>query len=206
MTDILPITLALGDCKIEFKMLIDADFIADQHLAAELREFGCAEPEVVAAMFHIVRPGDFVIDGGANTGFFTCVLSRLVGETGRVLAYEPDYMNVEKLNANLEANGITNVKIDSRPLWEKEESVTLYLAKDTGFSSLAPTGVEEQFNVSPYNSVCLDCSDSPRLIKLDIEGAEERVLRGAIANGFPVYHSRVKRAVPQQVRLHWGEF
>lgn len=178
VSNIIPLTMAVGDRKVEFKMVIDADFMADQHLATELREFGCAEPEVVAAMFHIVRPGDFVIDGGANTGFFTCILSKLVGETGRVLAYEPEMENVKKLRVNLDANDVKNVQIDYRPLWETGETVTFHRAADSGFGSLVPN---ENTSLTVYvRGTRLDCSDRPRLIKLDIEGAEERVLRTAI--------------------------
>ena len=69
-------------------------------------------PEVVASHFHI-REGDIVADYGAGSGFFLSVLSRAVGETGRVFACEIQKGLVEKLGDHARMQGLGNV----HPLW-----------------------------------------------------------------------------------------
>jgi len=53
----------------------------------------------------IVKPGDFVIDAGANIGWYTLMLSTLVGDTGLVLSFEPDPRNFELLTETVRLNG-----------------------------------------------------------------------------------------------------
>ena len=55
-------------------------------------------------MSRVVKPGDYCVDVGAHIGYFTLLLSRLVGETGYVLAFEPGTNNLPKLKRNLELN------------------------------------------------------------------------------------------------------
>src|SRR5262249_33960355 len=65
----------------------------------------------VRALRAAVEPGDVVFDVGANIGFFSTLLSQLVGPSGRVLAFEPEPENLALLRANLAANGGHNVTV-----------------------------------------------------------------------------------------------
>jgi ubiquinone/menaquinone biosynthesis C-methylase UbiE len=69
-------------------------------------------PEIVASHFHI-REGDIVADYGAGSGFFLSVLSRAVGENGRVFACEIQKNLVEKLGDQARVLGLQNI----HPLW-----------------------------------------------------------------------------------------
>ena len=69
------------------------------------------EAECVRLINAAVEPGDVAIDAGANIGFFTTLLSRWVGENGRVAAIEPDFDNLRLLRLNLDENGCDNVGV-----------------------------------------------------------------------------------------------
>ena len=75
--------------------------------------FQAYEVEEVAAVRRLVRPGDLVFDVGAHVGFYTTMFSRLVGD-GAVVAFEPDVINLELLQRNLERNRARNVVVRSQ--------------------------------------------------------------------------------------------
>ena len=55
--------------------------------------------------------GNFVIDLGANIGYYTCILAKLVGKDGKVFAFEPDPRNLKLLEKNIKVNEYNNVVI-----------------------------------------------------------------------------------------------
>jgi FkbM family methyltransferase len=172
------IEFAVSQREFKLKMLYDAQFKSDHDMLNEFRSRGCCEPEVTHAMVRCVRPGDFVIDGGANTGVFTLILSHLVGDDGEVLAIEPGQNNIWKLEENVRINKRKNVVIERKPLWSKAEKVKLHMGNHSGQNSLARNGAT--MAVVSMEAMSLDTIDiTPRLLKLDIEGAEEAALRGA---------------------------
>jgi FkbM family methyltransferase len=136
------------------------------------------EAEVIDAMVRICRPGDFVIDGGANIGFFTVMLAKLVGLTGKVVAYEPVVSNVEALLRSVEVNDLRNIHVPVRPLWSKVEKVAISVFADNGTACLGR--YNDAAEIIVVKSAVLDENlEAPRLIKLDIEGAELGALMGA---------------------------
>jgi FkbM family methyltransferase len=114
----------------------------------------------------------------------TMIMSRLVGNQGRVEAFEPSTINYKKLMANLTLNSTENVFVVNRPLWSEYAPVELHQAVDSGSSSLMP------FNGSLNTLSCVGLTldrwfemydQTPRFLKLDIEGAELHALIGAQA-------------------------
>lgn len=165
---------------VEFAMDLDMTAHSDMCIAHCLHSQKTPpEPEVCDAMARIVREGDAVIDGGANVGFMTLVLSNLVGRTGKVLAFEPATNCLNRLEANLRLNSVENVDLCKQPLWDKcGERLPFYLHERNGENSL----FEQDHIVAeiPTITTILDAHDiKPRLIKLDLEGAEYAALRGA---------------------------
>ena len=63
-----------------------------------------------------IKPGDIVIDVGANIGYFTCLMSKLVGETGHVYSFEPELNNFKMLKMNVEENNCSNVTIEQKAI------------------------------------------------------------------------------------------
>jgi FkbM family methyltransferase len=176
---ILNLEFIVANRKLEFAMDVDPGNKTDQELITALRA-GCPEPEVCCVMARVCKEGDFVIDGGANIGFFTVLISKLVGDTGHVLAFEPGQNNLFKLRENIKLNKAKNVELVPLPLWSGPNIVELYMCEDGSKNSLAAHAGTRGFET--FKAVAINDyqqSKPPKLIKLDIEGAEEAALRGA---------------------------
>ena len=144
---------------------------------------GALNPEIVQTMMRIVRPGDTVIDGGAYVGYFTILLSKLVGPAGHVIAIEPGQNNLPYLYTNIVLNQARNVTVIPHALWSKANEVkTLYLVSTDVFgegglaNSLSDPAADKTTALSVL-TVTLNQFLPARLIKLDIEGAEGHTLR-----------------------------
>lgn len=126
--------------------------------------------------------GDIVIDAGAHYGFYTLQASRLVGNEGTVLAFEPHPNNYKKLLMNLHLNKIKNVKTFNMALGNVNGQAKLYVGSHSGaHSTLFRT--KSYINVkmgkidTVVNKLGLEKVD---LIKIDAEGAELSILKGTI--------------------------
>ena len=150
------------------------------------------EPFTVATLRALVRPGDTVFDIGANIGFFSTLLSRLVGPTGIVVAFEPEPENLSLLRVNIDINRCDNVKIVASAVGTEPGRSTFSLdlatgstghlggsatvgeiAVGTGKVSLIETQVES------IDALMIRDGVVPDVIKMDIEGGEIQALEGA---------------------------
>lgn len=145
------------------------------------------EPDIRGNFLRHVRPGDSVIDVGANIGLHTLLLAHLVGPQGSVTAFEPDPQSGSYLLKNLRRNGLRDVEVYSTALSDQAGHARLFVdsltARTTSLveTHTAPRDNEERMH---YNVALarLDDLDVDRLdfIKVDIEGAEMAFLRGAV--------------------------
>jgi FkbM family methyltransferase len=143
-------------------------------------------PSVIREMrgcYLVPDKGDVVVDVGANFGFYSLLASRLVGEEGLVLAFEPETTNYNIFVANLRLNGVTNVKTFRMALADFDGEARLYLSEHPGTHSmvLARGSRFETVKVRKLDMVLEGLEIGKiSLIKLDAEGAELGILRGAL--------------------------
>jgi FkbM family methyltransferase len=132
------------------------------------------------------RPGTVAIDVGANVGMFTVPLALAVGPSGRVLTIEPSPENVRRLERNLDLNSLENVVVEPIAVGDKAGRLVLQLASDPGFHSTAE--IAESRSVDESLTVKAETLDQVWLrahapnvtfVKIDTEGSEDAVLRGA---------------------------
>ena len=133
-----------------------------------------------------VTEGAVVYDVGAHVGFYTLLASEIVGQSGKVIAFEPLPQNLHYLNKHLSLNQCGNVKVIEAAV--AEESGTTFFTKGISSSMgyLSSTGDYEVKVVSLDNLVLNREIPYPDYMKIDVEGAELLVLSGAkkILNDF----------------------
>jgi FkbM family methyltransferase len=145
--------------------------------------FEAAESRYLAGR---ARAGTTAIDVGANVGLFTVPLARAVGSGGRVVAIEPDPENVARLEANLRLNRLANVLVQRVAAADGEGEAELHVANDPAFhSTVAVHAGREVGRTLRVPTTRLDTiwmrlgQPAVSAIKIDVEGAELAVLRGA---------------------------
>lgn len=141
------------------------------------------EPELTY-LEKVLTSSEVFIDVGANLGVYTLVAGKLVGPAGRVIAIEPSVQSFPVLEKNLTLNRLTNVLPLSVALSEKAGRTWLYHGINPGQHSFGKdpscNGVGEEVVTETLDSVLLRASvQHVDVIKMDVEGAEELVLRGA---------------------------
>lgn len=140
------------------------------------------EPDEVALVKHYVKPGNVVIDVGANIGYYTLLFAQLVGTKGWVFAFEPEPDNFTILQQNMQLNQYHNISLIPKALSAENKTTKLFLcAENKGMHRLYPSVCcGEDISV---NSVRLD-DELPSwvqrvdFIKMDIEGTEYLALLG----------------------------
>lgn len=142
------------------------------------------ELEVFGRLSEILKPGLVFVDVGAHIGRFSFPIARLLSENGLVIAIEPDPISFKALMMGIRLNGFNNVIGLNIALSEGGGSVLLCRKFVTATSSIV-----ERENCSDLVEVPMKSLDSlvkelniPRvdIVKIDVEGAELQVLRGAI--------------------------
>jgi FkbM family methyltransferase len=164
-----------------------ASFACDlsDSIAREVCFTGRYEPQETQIARSLLRPGMQVIDVGANWGYFTLVAAHLVQSHGRVLALEPHPGLFATLSANVTRNGLRHVAC-VRVAASDGPGCARFVAPvaadgNSGLSRLACAHEPGDFD-SPTEAVdhLVDRlgADVVDLVKIDVEGAEARVLRG----------------------------
>jgi FkbM family methyltransferase len=142
-----------------------------------------ADPMLLDVYRSILRPGDVVIDAGANIGHLALAASRLVGPGGKVHAFECGPRALERLRENIELNGAGNVVVVDRACWDSEGTSTLYDfdEKEIDLPSMGRRSDRAVAKEIEIRTVKIDdvVKEPVRLVKMDVEGAELAALRGA---------------------------
>lgn len=147
-----------------------------------LRSDAPFEPEVLHSLREWIRPGALVLDIGANVGYFTAYMSKLVGSAGRVHAFEPEPRNFALLNRNIEANRLDNVTPYQIALGAREGTATLHISdSNAGMHRLyeSVTCGERAIDVPVRTLDSMFAPGQVSVIKIDVEGFEPFVLSGA---------------------------
>jgi FkbM family methyltransferase len=151
------------------------------HLQLLLYYLGSFEPHSINAMRDHVKPGDTVLDVGANIGLFTIEGAQAIGPSGSLIAIEaaPSHANSVRESASL--NQMTNVEVVSVAVGDSDGEATLTLPRDTNFGmfTLGAVDGDESFKVPVKRIDDIVAGRKIDFIKMDIEGSEYRALLGA---------------------------
>lgn len=138
---------------------------------------GSYEPEQTAAFCKYIKRGDVVFDIGAATGYYTMLSSHLVGETGKVVAFEPEPKNYRTLTSHVRANRLRQVTTLNHALGGEAGKLRFGGGSGSGTSRLCSNG-EIEVEVRTLDTVAAELQLRPTHMKIDVEGAELALLLG----------------------------
>jgi FkbM family methyltransferase len=132
-------------------------------------------------MKSIVKQGDIVLDIGANFGYYSVLMSKIVGNQGRVLAFEPTQLYGKVLKQNIEINKIENVTVFDYGLSDKETEAEIGIEENSATLHWVeePIG-KEKISLKRLDSI-IDSLQLNKIdfIKIDVDGHEPAFLQGA---------------------------
>jgi FkbM family methyltransferase len=134
---------------------------------------GNYEPDTVQTLSEWVKPGMVCYDCGANAGYFTLLLSKLAGPSGRVLAFEPVPRNAAHVRRHIEMNQCVNASVQEMAL--SNHAGTIRFQSGGSMGKISESGDLEVLCGS-LDGLNLP---APDLMKIDVEGAELMLLAGA---------------------------
>src|SRR5687767_3249523 len=145
---------------------------------------GVKEPNSVRFAGAVLQPGMVVLDVGANIGYYAMVFAQRVGPRGSVHAFEPTPVLADRLRSNAALNGFTNVTVVQGAVGDTPGTASLNLsADDPEANSLFPVGDavgQEQVSIDTLDGYVKSRGiHHVDLLKIDCEGSELSVLRGA---------------------------
>lgn len=174
-----------GNLKIEFTEVQGSKMFLDPGDSLNLSingVYGELDTKIIREEIH---EGDIVIDVGANIGYYTLIFAQLVGKSGKVIAFEPEFKNFEILKKNVEINNYNNVILEPKIVSEKYGKMKLYVSD----SDIVGHRIQKMGNLKNFvevESVTLDdymkklnLDEKVNFIKIDVEGAESKVLQGS---------------------------
>jgi len=163
-------------------------FARNDHIGRPIRE-GRFETGEVAFVANFLQPDMTVLDIGAHHGFYTLLASKRVGPRGRVFAFEPSSRERRALLRHLKVNRCRNVTVEGLALGNENTDAQLFVVRgdQTGCNSLRKPAadVTGTLNAAQVHMVKLDDWLASRnvgtvhFVKLDVEGGELEVLKGA---------------------------
>ncbi len=199
-------------------LLLDRSSYTQRLMIAALEAGQFYEPEVSYFFTNVLQPGDTVVDIGAHIGYFSLLAARTVGPAGRVYAFEPEPTNYRRLRDHLVQNGLEQVQSFNVALGAVPgEAQMFFNADNDGGHALWDVAQHQlcertrrergriavQMVVLDHVLAGLEPARAPRLIKIDAEGMEYEILKGALRTvlgyGVPFVICEVNRFALEQM-------
>jgi FkbM family methyltransferase len=181
-------TLAAHMKVADFECTFDVHIHPQSELLSNIiRERGRYSHNDLIIMHTLMHKGDFVVDVGANIGWYTLFFSAFVGLDGLVLAIEPEKKNLAVLRRNILKNSIDNTAVFPGAVSEARGKGQLFHSRENSGDHMLD--VTEEVSFREHTDVFVDTLDRliakygkgrlPAFIKIDAQGSEPKILRGA---------------------------
>ena len=168
---------------IQRRLKLPADAVRIDGRAVRIEEGH--EADLSVRWWDAISPGDVIADVGAHHGHFSLFAAKKLGETGSVFAFEPLGPNVETIYKNIAANSFGCITVVHAGLSDtigvellypspKSQELTHFAGTPDGHPNTSPT-VGWTLTLDSYFGAL---GSVPRVIKIDVDGDESRVLRG----------------------------
>ena len=157
--------------------------LKDDGISRVLAVVGTREKEHLYILEKVLKKGMNVLDIGANIGYYSLILSRLVGNEGKIFAFEPEPVNYGHLKHNIKLNLYDNIFVYNAGMSNVSGKTTMYLSKLSNVHTLLPDDVQNQMS---GKTIEVNITTPSKFIKngkkincfrLDVEGFEIEILR-----------------------------
>jgi len=156
----------------------------DQHVSRDIATNGIWEAYETRLVMERLNRGDCFVDVGANIGYYTAIAADCLGDTGSVIAFEPDPENVKLLKKNMLENGLERVELVAAGLSDRNRHAALFRSKTNfGDHQIYDNGDGrdscpiELLNGSEYLNGKIGAIN---VLKIDTQGAESQVIAGLL--------------------------
>jgi FkbM family methyltransferase len=146
--------------------------------------FGTVEPHLQKIIKDYVATGDTAYDIGANVGYVSLSLSKWIGNSGLVVAFEPVPRNIDCFRENIKMNRLANIQLLEMAASNRTGETVIRISENLSMASLVwhqndPSAIEVAINTVAIDEL-VESGDLayPRFVKIDVEGAEGCVLQG----------------------------
>jgi FkbM family methyltransferase len=170
-----------------YKMRLD---LKDRGISQGLYLYGTRERDQVYIVRNNVKRGMNVLDIGANIGYYVLLEAGLVGEEGRIYAFEPHPENARMLKANLELNNFSDkVELRQMGMSDRAGAAEFFVSSRSNLHTMNPVAFKGRKNTDFEGSISIDTADvtgflldkkEVDFIRMDIEGHEVEVLNGVV--------------------------
>lgn len=145
----------------------------------------CFEENNIAYALSVIKPGDTCLDIGANIGYFSFKMARACGDKGKVYAFEPSPEIFQALSHNIQLN--PTLPVEAHPVALSSKCMQVGYVRPPKDNSGNGRVVHHSDHDCPYivQAITLDAFmqenniSSAKFLKIDIEGSEMEMLRGA---------------------------
>jgi FkbM family methyltransferase len=166
--------------------------ITNDLISEDIKTYGVWEPEVTNYLIKNIKPHETIIEVGANIGYYTVLMAKLVSPSGRIYSYEANGEAYDLANLSLNINGLSEIvklknmgildKTGNAILSHEQSNIHSFLMTNIGATHIVPTkdncGLKKNIRTVSLDE---DLSGLKNVdwLKMDIEGSELLALRGA---------------------------
>ena len=151
-----------------------------QHLLSRKKSF---EYDTLNRYSNLLKKGDIVLDIGANVGIFSLLGAQVVGNTGKIFAFEPSQITYNALLENLKLNQVSNIYPQKLALSNTEGTIHLNDTEDDSLNFIDTKNINTKGEIVEMktldNWLTINQLAKVDFIKIDIEGAEYLCFQGA---------------------------
>ena len=166
----------------------------EERMQSQIFWYGYCNRDICAVLRRLLKPGMTVVDAGANIGEVTLVAAKAVGPQGQVFSFEPIQRIADHLEQHIQLNRLEQVRLVRCALADKADRKPIFKAAarfydgsihdglGTLYSTAERSVASEEVSLNTLDAFVRE-ADVKRidLVKIDVEGAELAVLRGAVA-------------------------
>lgn len=166
---------------------IRASPLCNWQIVTDLQDYrgyllGTYEPDVSHTLLSVIHRGMIVVDAGAHQGYFTLLMARIVGPTGRVIAFEPNKDNLCLVHESVRLNQLTYVSAYAWALSSKRGEAHFCVGDSTSMGHIEVAAVGNSARtvqtITLDEFVEVEAIPVIHFIKMDVEGHEVEALRG----------------------------